>query len=353
MEGFFTFGMNPVGNGPHSREDGRRAREAEVAGRRRELRDGDGRLLEGPRSSSSSISKPEDVQTEVFLLPAANFAEKDGSVRQLRALDPVEMEGARSAGRREGRPGDRRAHLPEGARPLREGRRALPGAGPEPELVVHQPGAARRSPRSARRSTAGRSQDVRDPAGNVVTMRAGQQLGAVPRCARRRLDAVRQLALHRDVHRGRQPDAAPIPDADPSGLGLYPGLGGQLAGQPPHPLQPLLGRRGRDGRGIRRASASRGTASAGSATSPDYTADMRRTRDSARSSCFPKAWRGCSCRGQFVDGPWPEHYEPVESPVANPLHPEHSSNPACEAFTTENDVLGKAESFRSSARPTG
>ena len=32
--------------------------------------------------------------------------------------------------------------------------------------------------------------------------------------------------------------------------------------------------------------------------------------------------------GQFVEGPWSEHYEPAESPVPNPLHPEQSANPA-------------------------
>ena len=36
----------------------------------------------------------------------------------------------------------------------------------------------------------------------------------------------------------------------------------------------------------------------------------------------------------------PEHYEPAESPIGNPLHPEHSSNPAVRLFTTEFDLLG-------------
>ena len=29
----------------------------------------------------------------------------------------------------------------------------------------------------------------------------------------------------------------------------------------------------------------------------------------------------------IADGPFPEHYEPVESPIANPLHPKQSNNP--------------------------
>jgi formate dehydrogenase major subunit len=49
--------------------------------------------------------------------------------------------------------------------------------------------------------------------------------------------------------------------------------------------------------------------------------------------------------GQFVDGPWSEHYEPAESPVANPLHPAQSANPAIKPFTTSYDVLGTADKY--------
>ena len=52
-------------------------------------------------------------------------------------------------------------------------------------------------------------------------------------------------------------------------------------------------------------------------------------RLSARSSCCPKASRSSS-PPDFVEGPFPEHYEPVESPVENALHPKVGSNPAGE-----------------------
>src|SRR3989454_1094265 len=77
MEGFFSFGMNPVNNGPNSSKAVAALSklkwlvvaenfEQETAGFwRREI-------LEVAKK------KPEDVKTEVFLLPAANFAEKDG-----------------------------------------------------------------------------------------------------------------------------------------------------------------------------------------------------------------------------------------------------------------------------------
>jgi formate dehydrogenase major subunit len=39
----------------------------------------------------------------------------------------------------------------------------------------------------------------------------------------------------------------------------------------------------------------------------------------------------------FADGPFPEHYEPIESPVHNLLHPGQSNNPVVKKFSTEAD----------------
>jgi formate dehydrogenase major subunit len=42
----------------------------------------------------------------------------------------------------------------------------------------------------------------------------------------------------------------------------------------------------------------------------------------------------------IADGPFPEHYEPFESPVANPLHPKQSNNPMAKRFKSDLDKLG-------------
>ncbi len=42
----------------------------------------------------------------------------------------------------------------------------------------------------------------------------------------------------------------------------------------------------------------------------------------------------------FADGPFPEHYEPVESPIANPLHPKQSNNPVAKKFKSDMDKFG-------------
>ncbi|HEY3025421.1 MAG TPA: formate dehydrogenase-N subunit alpha [Pyrinomonadaceae bacterium] len=45
----------------------------------------------------------------------------------------------------------------------------------------------------------------------------------------------------------------------------------------------------------------------------------------------------------FADGPFPEHYEPVESPIANPLHPQQSNNPVAKKFKSDMDKLGTVD----------
>jgi formate dehydrogenase major subunit len=45
----------------------------------------------------------------------------------------------------------------------------------------------------------------------------------------------------------------------------------------------------------------------------------------------------------FADGPFPEFYEPTESPIANPLHPGRSQNPVVKRYTTDMDKYGTPE----------
>ncbi|HTA69071.1 MAG TPA: formate dehydrogenase-N subunit alpha [Bryobacteraceae bacterium] len=42
----------------------------------------------------------------------------------------------------------------------------------------------------------------------------------------------------------------------------------------------------------------------------------------------------------MADGPFPEHYEPFESPIANPLHPQQSNNPVVKKYSTDMDKYG-------------
>jgi formate dehydrogenase major subunit len=42
----------------------------------------------------------------------------------------------------------------------------------------------------------------------------------------------------------------------------------------------------------------------------------------------------------FADGPFPEHYEPIESPIVNPLHAGQSTNPMVTRFKDPDDKFG-------------
>jgi len=47
----------------------------------------------------------------------------------------------------------------------------------------------------------------------------------------------------------------------------------------------------------------------------------------------------------FEDGPFPEFYEPIESPLANLLHPERSTNPVVTKFKDADDKFGTVKDF--------
>jgi formate dehydrogenase major subunit len=47
--------------------------------------------------------------------------------------------------------------------------------------------------------------------------------------------------------------------------------------------------------------------------------------------------------GAMADGPFPEFYEPIESPIANPLHPNQSTNPVVKKYHTDADKYGTVD----------
>lgn len=49
---------------------------------------------------------------------------------------------------------------------------------------------------------------------------------------------------------------------------------------------------------------------------------------------------------KMAEGPFPEHYEPFETPLGtNPLHPNVVSNPAARIFKSDFEALGKKDKF--------
>ncbi len=79
---------------------------------------------------------------------------------------------------------------------------------------------------------------------------------------------------------------------------------------------------------------------------PDYPATMD-PKD-------PNAWLPFIMTGEgtgrlfsnsMVDGPIPEHYEPFESPIPNPLHPNQSESPAAFLYGNVRDSFGAVKDF--------
>ncbi|VEI46382.1 formate dehydrogenase subunit alpha [Actinobacillus equuli] len=49
---------------------------------------------------------------------------------------------------------------------------------------------------------------------------------------------------------------------------------------------------------------------------------------------------------KLVDGPFPEHYEPIESPIGtNPLHPNVVQNPVVRILDSDKASFGTADEF--------
>jgi formate dehydrogenase major subunit len=340
IDGFFSFGMNPVSNGPHSRKA--------IAGLAKLKW-----LVVAENFEQETASfwredilalvdlKPEDVQTEVFLLPAANFAEKDGSfVNSARwiqwkwkAVDP---------------PGEAKADQEIVARlflKIRELYREEGGAFPDPVLNLDWWYTNQTSPsldEVCREINGWANEDVRDAAGSVV-VRAGQQLS---RFGDMRADGstvsgnwlyVGMYTEEGNLTKRRSVD-------DPSGLGRYP----EWTVSWPANRRILYNRCSADAQGRPWDPERVGIAWNGQrwvGDTPDIAADSPPDAGLGAFIMLPEGVARLFVPGQFVDGPWSEHYEPAESPVLNPLHPAQSFNPAAQLFTTEFDVLGKPDEY--------
>jgi formate dehydrogenase-N alpha subunit len=340
MEGFLDFGMNPVSNGPHSRKAIAALSKLKwmvVA----ENFEQETSTFWKPEILDLVGLKPEDVKTEVFLLPAANFAEKDGtfvnSARWIqwkwKAVDP---------------PGEAKADQEIIARiflKVRELYAKEGGRFPEPirSLNWWYTNAANPSLDEVCKEINGWAlEDARDPSGAVV-LRAGQQLS---RYADARADGTTLSGNW--LYIGMYTDAGNLTqrrsNADPSGLGRFP----EWTVSWPANRRILYNRASADAQGRPWDAARIGIAWNGqrwTGDTPDYTVDSPPDAGLGAFIMNPEGVARLFVPGQFVDGPWSEHYEPAESPVANPLHPEHSSNPAVRPFGTDFDVLGTRDAF--------
>jgi formate dehydrogenase major subunit len=336
-EGFITFGMNPVGLGPNSKKMVAALSklkwlvvvenvETETAIFWKAPKE-----YEGPESSK--------IQTEVFLLPAASFAEKDGtftnSARWLqwkwKALDP---------------PGEAKVDQEIVARlvlAVRDLYRKEGGAFPDPILNISWPYTNPVQPDLAEvlKEMSGTAiADLKDEAGKVVK-KAGQQLDGFIQL---RDDGTTLCGnwLHSGVYTEAGNLAQRRNTADPTGLGMYHNWGFSW----PANRRVMYNRASADAEGRPWDPKRAGISWNGSKWVGDVP-DMKPDAPPGKFGAFIMLPEGVARLFSPVlnDGPFPEHYEPVEAPVDNPLHPKVSANPVSKRFSTDKDVYGKKEEF--------
>jgi formate dehydrogenase major subunit len=337
VKGLFAFGMNGVQIGPNSRKNIDALKKAEWLVVCEIYPDETSEFWKSPGITADEMKK---IQTAVYRLPGAGFAEKDGtfvnSARWLQwknaALPP---------------PGDARLDQEILSRIFLKVRELYQKEGGKfPDAILHatwgytdphNPSLA-----EVAREINGRALgDVVDPATNT-TIKAGQQL---PGFAFLRDDG--STSSGNWLYCGSWTEAGPMMQRrgtdDPSGLGIYP----NWAWSWPANRRVMYNRASCDLNGTpwdsdrRQVWWNEAQKRWVGVDVPDFKADS-----APKDHMGPFIMNPDGIGRLFVplaglaDGPFPEHYEPTESPIANPLHPQQSQNPIAKRFKSDLDKVG-------------
>jgi formate dehydrogenase major subunit len=296
------------------------------------------------------------IQTEVFRLPTTCFAEEDGSIVSSSRVLQWHWKGADG-------PGEARSDIDimSGIHSrMRDMYRKEGGKFPDPivNLTWKYADPARPRPDELAREYNGRAlTDLADPANPGKTLlKAGQQL---PGFALLRDDGSTAsgcwLFAGAWTEQGNQ--MARRDNADPTGIGqtlgwawawpanrrvLYNRASCDVDGKPFDPSRELI--------------AWNGSKWAGPDV-PDYKIDEAPSLGMGPFIMNPEGVARFFARGAMNEGPFPEHYEPLETPLGyNPLHPHNpkaTSNPAARVFAEDRANFGKADQFPHAATTYG
>jgi len=339
-EGFITFGMNPVALGPNTKKMIAALSKLKWAVVVENAETETAGFWKAPKEYGGAPA--DQIQTEVFLLPAANFAEKDGtftnSARWLqwkwKALDP---------------PGQAKSDQEILARiflAVQNLYRTEGGVIPEAVLNVIWPYSNPASPDLAEvlKEMNGKAlADIKDPNDPTKIVRtAGQQI-----------DGFGQLQddgstmcgnwLHSGVFTEAGNNAQRRNTADdPSGLGMYH----NWAFSWPANRRVMYNRASADEHGQPWDPTRAGIRWDGAKWVGDVP-DMKPDAPPGTYGAFIMLAEGVGrlYAPSLTDGPFPEHYEAVEAPIANPLHPKVTSNPVALTFHSDKDPFGTVDQF--------
>ncbi|MBC3504928.1 formate dehydrogenase-N subunit alpha [Pseudomonas sp. SWRI59] len=285
---------------------------------------------------------PAAIQTEVFRLPSSCFAEENGSIVNSSRWLQWHWAGAAPPGEA-WHDGKILGHL---FMKLRELYRREGGVCPEPVLNMAWDYKNPYDPEPeevAKESNGYALTDLHDDKGNLV-LRKGQLLDNF---AQLRDDG--STACFNWVFAGSWTEAgnqmARRDNAD-SGLGCTPGW----AWAWPQNRRILYNRASADPQGKawdpkRQIIAWDGSRWAGSDV-PDYPVTAAPGSDVNPFIMLPEGVGRLFSVGAMNDGPFPEHYEPIESPlVSNPLHPNVSKSPTARLYESDRARMGSREEF--------
>jgi formate dehydrogenase major subunit len=340
VKGVLAFGMNAVSIGPNSQKIIDALKKSDWLAVCDIYPDETSEFWKSPGISTDDMK---NIKTEVYRLPGAGFAEKDGtfvnSARWLQwkwaAVPP---------------PGDAKLDQEILARiflKVRELYQKEGGKFPDPILNLAWNYANPRNPALSEvaKELNGRALgDVTDPA-TQTTMKAGQQL---PGFSWLRDDG--STSCGNWIWCGSWTEAGALTQRrgteDPSGLGIYPNWGWSW----PMNRRVLYNRASCDLNGKpwdpdrRQVWWSEAQKKWLGNDVPDFKADSAPKDHMGPFIMNPEGvGRLFVPLGGLADGPFPEHYEPFESPIPNPLHPQQSNNPVVKKYKSDMDKYGTPE----------
>jgi formate dehydrogenase major subunit len=342
VKGVLAFGMNGVAIGPNSKKNIEALKKADWLVVCEIYPD---ETSEFWRSPGISEEEMRNIKTEVYRLPGAGFAEKDGtfvnSARWLKwkyvAVPP---------------PGDAKVDQEILARiflKVRDLYKAEGGKFPDPILNVSWAYATPTNPsftEAAKEINGKALADLKDPV-TGQEIKAGQQ---VPGFAWLKDDGTTMSANW--LYSGSWTEAGAQSQRrgleDPSGLGIFP----NYAWSWPANRRVMYNRASCDING-KPWDPDRKQVWWNDATQkwvgndvPDFKLDSHPKDHMGPFIMNPEGvGRVFVPLAALADGPFPEHYEPMESPIANPLHPKQSNSPVAKKFTSDQDKYGDPKDY--------
>jgi formate dehydrogenase major subunit len=337
VKGMLAFGMNGVAIGPNSKKNIDALKKADflVVG---EIYPNE--TSDFWRAPGISTDEMKQIQTTVYNLPCAGFAEKDGSMTNSARWVLWKNTAVPT-------PGDARldqAIVAQIFLKVRELYKKEGGKFPDPILNLTWNYSYPSSPPLAEvlKEINGKAlADLEDPA-TKQQIKAGQQ---VPGFAWLKDDGTTLCGnwIYSGAFTEAGNQSARRDPTDPSGMGVHPAWGWSW----PANRRVLYNRASCDLEG-KPWDPSRKQVWWSDATQkwvgndvPDFKADSKPKDHMGPFIMNPEGvGRIFGPLAAFADGPFPEFYEPTESPIDNPLHPQQTHNPVVKRFKTPDDKYG-------------